>query len=309
MIEHIARGVYYLGIHLLFASIAWSAAWVLTSLRSGSATAKYWIWVAAAFNFFVPLGAVIDRLWAQQLSWARPIGLIGDVGLGVARNATVIALVWLLGTGLMLTRLWLRIRAERRDPEAAERDGTCEAGRSFLAHGIPIRLSGTRQIPAVEGLLRPYICLPRGIDRLLSEHELNAVLTHELTHARRRDNLIRLTYEVGLCVLWFHPLIWVTGHRLALYRELSCDEPVIRSAQGGELVSALSKLANPQGAFLLRASAASFIGPRLARLTAVMPEPASAATNMLLAVAFGAVMLAGVFETVAHTACCFIART
>jgi len=27
---------------------------------------------------------------------------------------------------------------------------------------------------------------------------------------------------VSLCILWFHPLVWSIGVRLALYRELSC---------------------------------------------------------------------------------------
>jgi beta-lactamase regulating signal transducer with metallopeptidase domain len=77
---------------------------------------------------------------------------------------------------------------------------------------------------------------------------------------------------VGRCLLWFHPLVWVAGERLALYRELSCDESVMHSAHGGDLVSALAKLANPEQAFLLQASASSFISNRLALLTSARPE-------------------------------------
>jgi beta-lactamase regulating signal transducer with metallopeptidase domain len=161
----------------------------------------------------------------------------------------------------------------------------------------------------VDGVLRPHISLPKGIDRLLSERELNAVLIHELTHAKRRDNLIRLIHEVGLCGLWFHPLVWITGSRLSLYRELSCDESVIKSAHGADLISALAKLASPEETFLLQATASSFLTHRLALLAVAQPQRSCRAASALLALAFGAVLLASVFETVAHTACCFVART
>jgi beta-lactamase regulating signal transducer with metallopeptidase domain len=142
---------------------------------------------------------------------------------------------------------------------------------------------------------------------LLSEHELSAVLIHELTHARRHDNLIRLIHEVSLCMLWFHPLVWIAGSRLGLYRELSCDESVIQSAQGEELVSALAKLANPEKGLLLQASASSFISHRLAKLAA-QPQPPYRVASMALSLVFAAVLLWGVFGTVAHTACCFLTR-
>jgi beta-lactamase regulating signal transducer with metallopeptidase domain len=310
MHEHIARALYYFEVHLLYASIVWLTAWVLTSIGRGSSTTKYWIWVATSLNFIFPLGAVLDKFWASHLSWAAPLSIIGDLANSISRGpaAAVLSGVWLLGAISMLTRLGLRIRADRRDAQALADQSALDSRPSFLAQGVPVMFAGSRQGPAVDGILRPHISLPSGIDRLLSEQELNAVLIHELTHARRYDNLIRLIHEVALCGLWFHPLAWITGSRLALYRELSCDESVIQSARGGDLVSALAKLANPEEPLLLQATASSFISRRLARLAAPQPERSRLAANTLLTVLFGTAMLAGVFGTVAHTACCFLAR-
>jgi beta-lactamase regulating signal transducer with metallopeptidase domain len=309
MHEHIARAFYYFEIHLLYASMVGLAAWVLTSIRGGSANTKYWIWVATSLNFVLPVGAVADKLWASHLSWAAPLDVVGGLANTISRGwiAAILSGVWLFGATLMVTRLSLRIHAERRDAQAAADQSAHESKRGFLAHGVPVRFTENRQAPAVDGVLHPYISLPNGIERLLSEHELEAVLIHELTHARRRDNLIRLIYEVTFCMLWFHPLVWIAGSRLALYRELSCDESVIQSALSEELVSALAKLANPEMPLLLQASASSFISHRLARLAAPS-QPTYHAASTVLSSVFGAVLLWGVFGTVAHTACCFLAK-
>jgi beta-lactamase regulating signal transducer with metallopeptidase domain len=310
MLEHFTRALYYFEVHLLYASIVWLAAWVLTSIRPGSATTKYWIWVATSLNFILPVGAVLDTFWAPHFSWAAPLGIIGIVADSISRSPAAAALgsAWVLGAILMLTRVCLRIRAERRDARATICHGDMNPGPDLLAHGVPVRFTPARQAPAVHGILRPHISLPDGIDRLLSEQELDAVLVHESTHARRRDNLIRLIHEVGLCGLWFHPLVWIAGFRMALYRELSCDESVIRSAHGGDLVSALAKLAGPEETFLLQATASSFMSRRLAGLVASRPQRSRLAANTLLTVVFTAALLAGVFGTVSHTACCFVAR-
>jgi len=90
--EHIARGMYYLSVHLLYASIVATAAWVLTSIRGASATAKYWIWVVTAFNFILPVGAVIDKLWALHLSWAAPLGAIGGPVWDMTQGRSAVAL-------------------------------------------------------------------------------------------------------------------------------------------------------------------------------------------------------------------------
>jgi beta-lactamase regulating signal transducer with metallopeptidase domain len=295
MLEQITSVSHSIEIHLLYASIVWLAAWLLTSMQRGTATTSYWIWVATSVNFLLPLSAVPGRFWPGYLSWLTPQRVIPIVGDGSSFSAPAIAVlwaVWSLGAALMFARLYIRIHADRRDARTRTGGSSQDRRPSFLTHGIPVRFDANQQTPAVGGVLRPHISLPDGIDRLLTRHELDAVIIHELTHAKRRDNLIRLIHEVGLCFLWFHPLVWITGSRLALYRELSCDESVNRHDQGEDLVSALAKLAGPEDAFLLHASASSLIGHRLARLAAAQPRRTHLAANAMLTVVFAVVLLA-----------------
>ena len=309
MHEHIARAMYYFSIQLLYASIVASAAWMLTSIRGASATTKYWIWVVTVFNFAVPVGALIDKLWAPHLTWARPIGAIGGPiwDMTEGRAAVVLGVIWTAGTFFMLMRLISRLHRERRGAHAQARRRDHRITSDFVTDGIPVSFGQSQQSPAVRGVLYPRIVLPAGLDRLLNQREFEAVLLHELAHARRRDNLIRLLYEVALCVLWFHPLVWLAGARMALYRELSCDESVIRRAHGQALVSALAKLAVPEESLFLQATASSHLSYRLARL-AGSAHTTNRAPGLLVTSLFAAVIGAGIYGTIAHTACCFLLK-
>jgi len=311
MHEHVAPAVYFLEVHLLYASIVCLAAWLLTSLWKGDATWKYWIWVATSLNFIVPLGGFFNRFGASPVPWATQLGGLDDVGIGISRNLTVGAVllgVWLSGTVFMLARLLLRLRRSRREAQLAVVQSSAQLGERFLAHGVPVRLSATGEAPSVDGVLRPHISLPQGVDRLLSEAELDAVLIHEVIHARRRDNLIGLLHELALCGLWFHPLVWLTGFRLAVFRELSCDDSVIASSRGADLVCALAKLAVPEGSHLLRAGAASLLSYRVARLTTCEPQGTNRAADWLLLAVFAGIFLACVLGTIAHNPSCFKVR-
>ena len=307
MHEHIARAMYYFSVHLLYASLVGSAACVLTAIPGASATTKYWIWVVTAFNFVVPAGAVIDKLLAPHLAWAAPLGAIGGPvwEMTQGRTAVAIAVIWVTGAFTMLARLVSRLRREHRQIQvSADRNYVAS---SFVADGISVSFDSMYLAPAVGGVLYPRILLPVGIDRLLNRQELDAVLLHEMAHAKRRDNLIRLLYEVSVCTLWFHPLIWLAGVRMALYRELSCDESVIQHAHGQALVRALAKLAVPKETMFLQASASSHLSQRLARLAGAPPATHRAA-SLLLTSLFAAVIAGGVLGTIAHTACCFVIK-
>ena len=73
------------------------------------------------------------------------------------------------------------------------------------------------------------------------------------------------------------------------------------------LVSALAKLAVPEKGLFLRTAASSHLTYRLDRLVGP-PQLATRTANLLLSMLFVALLSAGVFETVAHTACCFVLK-
>ena len=74
------------------------------------------------------------------------------------------------------------------------------------------------------------------------------------------------------------------------------------------LVSALAKLAVPEGSHLLRAGAASLLSHRVARLTSSEPQGTNRAADWLLIAVFGGILLACVLGTIAHNPSCFKVR-
>jgi BlaR1 peptidase M56 len=60
-----------------------------------------------------------------------------------------------------------------------------------------------------------------------SEAQLDAVLTHENEHVRRRDPLVQSLALVNRAVFWFHPLAWWIEGQLSVLAEEACDAAVL----------------------------------------------------------------------------------
>jgi len=84
--------------------------------------------------------------------------------------------------------------------------------------------------PFLVGVFRPSIVLPRAL--LVPEsRELEAVLSHELAHQRRRDLAWNALLWAMETLFWFHPLAWMARRFLALEVESACDEMVLSSTR------------------------------------------------------------------------------
>ena len=79
-------------------------------------------------------------------------------------------------------------------------------------------------VPAVFGLWNPTICLPPGTAETLSANELAWVLSHELSHIKRRDAWLLTIATLARALHWFNPIMHLAFSRLRLYVEQAADD-------------------------------------------------------------------------------------
>jgi len=91
---------------------------------------------------------------------------------------------------------------------------------------IAVRLTDTAMSPAVCGLFRPVILLPRKLVAKLTTEQLGTVLLHELIHLRRRDLWVNCAQTLLQIAAWWHPLLWLANARIRRVREEAVDEAV-----------------------------------------------------------------------------------
>jgi hypothetical protein len=80
--------------------------------------------------------------------------------------------------------------------------------------------------PITVGWLHPVVILPRNWQEWPPQ-QLDAVLTHEREHVRRRDPLIQWLALVNRALFWFHPLSWWLERKLSVLAEEACDAAVL----------------------------------------------------------------------------------
>ena len=81
--------------------------------------------------------------------------------------------------------------------------------------------------PVLAGVLRPVILLPESVAGALATPQLQLIVTHELAHARRWDNLVLLLQRLAEMFLFFHPVVWICGWVMRREAEAACDDAVV----------------------------------------------------------------------------------
>jgi general secretion pathway protein D len=132
-----------------------------------------------------------------------------------------------VGLGLLAWMLmrWHQVASDARRAAAAP-DRLRELLPELL-RPVRLRLTDQPQSPAVCGLFRPVILLPRSLAEHLPPAQLRAVLLHELLHLRRGDVWVNCAQALLQIVYWWHPLLWFANARIRRVREEAVDDGVM----------------------------------------------------------------------------------
>src|SRR5215470_4377794 len=216
-------------------------------MRKNRASTRHWLWVAASVKFLIPFSWLITL--GNQFQWHNPPAAAKATTSVVLQETTqpfavpitppllalapeppsriveVLLLVWLCGFVAVVyywVAAWLKIRA------AIRQSGPLDVDIPIPRTSLDVRATEAALEPCVFGLVRPVILIPATMRDRLSADEWNAVLLHEASHIRRRDNLTGALHMVVEMIFWFYPLAWWIGKQLIKEREQACDEAVIR---------------------------------------------------------------------------------
>lgn len=245
----------------LFAGIIWL---ITRLLRRQSASLRYALWLlvfvklvlpptlsspvsaSTAVRHFVDVPATSPVPAEQALEssqeaqpaaarWLAGTSLGSRLDSGRVSPFLLLASVWTAGFCLLALFLIIQsgryIRRTVCDAVPAHKsivslvDKLCE--RMEIGRNPAVLISPHEGIPAVVGMWRPRIVIPRSLVDELSDSQLSNLIGHELAHIKRHDVQVQWIISLLLCCYWFHPVVWLANVYLRREREMACDDTVL----------------------------------------------------------------------------------
>lgn len=263
---------------------AWAGAEIAGAVLNGIAEGLLLVALVWAALRLLPRTAAATRyaLWSLALLFIAALPVIQGCAPGLAASAasstsdvhrairltlpggawlTWVLAAWALTSAVLMARVaWSLATLSRLKRRATPAPAPLRARFEELMRVSPGRrrasvlVSGEISVPVAAGVVNPAVLLPAFLADQLSPAELDQVLTHELAHLRRWDDWTNLAQKTIEALLFFHPAVLWIGRRLALEREIACDDWVV----------GLAGAARPYAACLTRLAAIHAGTPQLA---------------------------------------------
>lgn len=103
------------------------------------------------------------------------------------------------------------------------------SGKLYMKRKVNIYVSDRTDTPFVSGIANVRIIIPSYLAVDYPGRKLEYVITHELVHIKRLDNITSLLAVLALCIHWFNPLMWLCFNLYRKDMETSCDTVVLEA--------------------------------------------------------------------------------
>ena len=218
--------------HLALANLAGAAAILVVLMLRGQARAKFGAGLAYVLWLAVPV-AMLASFLPPRIVWAPASLLTPHPNFALARAALaatpmpdhpaldiaqVMVGVWLAGAAASLILLAI---GQRR---ALARFGPITADAQDRRLG---RAANPSVGPALVGVFRPRIIVPKDFEARFEAVERAMILAHERTHLACGHAPINALAALVKAVNWFNPLIHVAARCARVDQELACDAAVV----------------------------------------------------------------------------------
>ena len=190
-------------------------------------------------------------------------------------SGQLLAYAWLLGTtvcGALMLIPYLRHRRRIGQLPVIDEPRVIrlwDEAKATLGVRSRVQLLATEadHSPALFGLTRVRLLLPRGLGERFSDAQLRHIFLHECAHLKRRDLPMNWLLAAIQSAHWFNPILWWAWSRARADREYACDALALRHSRDepGEYGETLIQLVERAAAALAQPGMVG-IGERIADL-------------------------------------------
>lgn len=143
-----------------------------------------------------------------------------------ADKIKLLAMLWLtVAVAMFLSRL-ARYAVFLKKLKRSSYAVSCPELAEFTTRKIKVRISEKVYSPFMTGIFSPVLVLPKAE---FATEQLRNILTHEMTHFKRKDIWYKWFAFAVKCIHWFNPAVYFICGQINEECEISCDAAVVRN--------------------------------------------------------------------------------
>ncbi len=213
---------------------------------------------------FVPASLLLCGALIKMYETVGDIAVRYVLGFGLLTGMVIAIPITLFMAARTPRILMARLEALLSDPDEETKEMLERDSLQLGMRDVNLRqLSSPSPLACTFGGGTNTIVVSEGLQRLLDQEEMEAVLAHELAHVRGQDSRVNILLFVYRRILFFDPILRLLESQLHREREFAADEfSALFTRKPLTLASALLKIAKYQGPDAVGLTALSVVGLR-----------------------------------------------